>query len=140
MPDIATRADIDILLREFYARAFDDVLLRRVFVDEIAMDLEAHVPVIGAFWEKVLLGSGDYSGRAMAAHRAVHARIPLTDAHFARWLTLWRASLDARFMGPVAAKAAAEAERIAVVFRRNLAGRAHERELQVVALGRLPNR
>ena len=132
-PDITTRADLDHLLRGFYLRAFDDPLLRHVFVDVVHMDLEAHLPVIADFWQKVLFDEGTYNGRVMAVHRHIHRLSPLTEAHFGRWLQLWREAIDASFSGPVAASAVAHAERMASVFLRNLT--APPRELPVVTLG-----
>jgi hemoglobin len=118
--DLETRADLDAVLRSFYASVFDDPLLRHVFVDVAGMDLEEHLPRIGAFWQKVLFGSGTYSGDAMGVHRRLHAREPLTPAHFERWLALWAATVDARHEGPTASLAKRQAERIAGALRRNL--------------------
>ena len=130
--DIADRADLDDLLRDFYVRAFDDPLLRPVFVDVVHMDLEAHLPVIVDFWQKVLFDEGTYNGRVMAVHRHIHRLSPLTEAHFARWLRLWREAIDRSFSGPVAEAAVGHAERMAAVFLRNLT--APPRELPVVSL------
>lgn len=132
MADIQDPADVDRLLRDFYERAFEDPLLRHVFVDVVHMDLEEHLPVISAFWMKVLFDTGTYSGRTMEVHRRIHRRIPLTGRHFRRWLELWRESLDAEFSGPVADAAAAHAERMAAVFLRNLAASEPPRSLSVV--------
>jgi hemoglobin len=132
-PDIATRADLDHLLRDFYVRAFDDPLLRHVFVDVVHMDLEAHLPVLTDFWQKVLFDEGVYNGQVMAVHRRIHRLSPLTGAHFDRWLQLWRGAVDASFSGPVAQAAVGHAERMASVFLRNLT--APPRELPVVSLG-----
>ena len=118
--DLTDRADLELLLRDFYARAFADELLGHVFVDVVHMDLEEHLPSIAGFWEKVLFNTGSYNGRAMQVHRDVHQRVPLTEDHFARWLALWRASLDAHFAGPVTEQADAHATRMAAVFLRNL--------------------
>jgi hemoglobin len=120
MGDIGGRDDIERLLREFYGRAFDDPLLRHVFVDVVHMDLEGHLPRIVAFWDKVLFNVGTYDGRVMAVHRQVHHRVALTPAHFTRWLALWRESLDALFSGPVTEQADAHARRMAAVFLRDL--------------------
>jgi len=133
MTDITGRGDLELLLRDFYARAFDDDLLRHVFVDVVHMDLEQHLPAIVDFWQKVLFNTGTYSGQAMEVHRRVHKRIPLTEQHFTRWLQLWRASLNEGFSGPVAERADAHATRMASVFLRNLTGApAHPRSLPVV--------
>lgn len=119
-PDLTTRDDLDRLLRDFYERAFRDPLLRHVFVDVVHMDLEAHLPVITDFWEKVLFDTGTYSGSAMRVHRRVHDRVPLTAEHFTTWLRLWRASLDASFAGPSTEAADDHARRMARTFLRNL--------------------
>ena len=120
MPDLRDRADVEVLVRAFYDRAFADPLLRHVFVDVVHMDLEAHVPLLVGFWEKVLFGTGGYDGRVMQVHREVHRRVPLTGEHFSRWLRLWRETLDALFEGPVADAADAHARRMAAVFLRQL--------------------
>jgi hemoglobin len=118
--DLETRADLDTVLRAFYAAAFDDELLGHVFRDVARMDLEEHLPRIGAFWEKVLFGSGVYSGDAMGVHRRLSAREPLTPAHFERWLALWAETVEARHEGPTASLATRQASRIAGALQRNL--------------------
>lgn len=125
--DIRDRADIDGLLRAFYAGVFDDPLLARIFVDVAHMDLEEHLPAIGDFWEKVLFNTAVYNGRAMEVHRRLHRREPLTAAHFDRWVQLWDQTVDARHDGPVAEMAKAHAARIAVAIQRNLPDAAEQR-------------
>lgn len=120
MRDIETRADIDAVLRTFYSTAFADGDLGRFFTDVAHMDLEAHLPVIGAFWEKVLLNNDVYRGNAMRVHQDLNRRAPLTAEHFDRWLTLWQTAIDAQFAGPVATEAKAHAVRIAAAMLRNL--------------------
>lgn len=120
MRDIETRADIDSVLRAFYTHAFDDALLRHVFIDVAHMDLEEHLPVIGNFWEKVLFNTSEYKGNAMRVHRHLHDREPLTTAHFERWLTVWNQTIDARHQGTTAAQAKQHATRIALAMQRNL--------------------
>lgn len=132
MEDICTRADLERLLRDFYSQALEDPLLSHVFNDVVHMDLEAHLPVITDFWEKVLFNVGSYSGRTMEVHRRIHRRVPLTGAHFSRWLLLWYQALERGFAGPVADQAAAHANRMAAVFLRNLAERPTRRTLPLV--------
>lgn len=120
MRDLETRADIEAVLRSFYAAAFDDDLLGHVFLDVAGMDLEEHLPRISAFWEKVLFSTGRYSGDAMGVHRRLHAQEPLTPRHFERWLALWGEAVDAHHCGPVAILAKRQAERIAGAMQRNL--------------------
>lgn len=113
MGDLRDRADIDALLRAFYSVVLDDDLLHHVFVEVAHLDLDEHLPVIGDFWEKVLLGTGRYGGNAMRVHRELHDREPLTPALFERWLAVWNRTVDAGHRGPVATMAKLQAARIA---------------------------
>lgn len=121
MGDIETRTDIDAILRVFYSRVFDDELLRHIFVEVAHMDLAEHLPMIGNFWEKVLLDTVEYSGNAMRLHRTLHDKEPLTPAHFQRWLTIWNQTIDARHQGTTADQAKRDAARIALAMQRNFA-------------------
>jgi hemoglobin len=75
------------------------------------------------FWETVLWGAGLYSRNALQVHFVLNARHPLTAEHFDRWLSLWSATLDAHFAGPIAERARLQASRIAGSMERRLAGR-----------------
>lgn len=120
--DIADRADIDALVADFYQRAFADELLGPVFVDVAGVDLSMHLPVMGDFWETVLLRAGRYHRNALRPHVALAAQVELTDAHFARWLALWTATVDERHTGTRAHLAKTQATRIAGSIRRRLHG------------------
>jgi hemoglobin len=120
--DIANRADIAAVLREFYGRAFRDELLGPVFVDVAHMDLDAHLPVMCDFWETVLFRAGTYRGNALRPHQRLHTQAKLTPAHFVRWLTLWRATVDDRHRGPNAEQAKVQAARIAGAMSRRITG------------------
>lgn len=118
--DLASRDDLDELLRAFYTSVFADDLLGHIFIDVARMDLDAHLPALGDFWQKVLFNSGEYHGDMMRVHRRVHASEPFTDAHFTRWLALWGCAIDDRFAGPMADQAKRHATRIARSMQRNL--------------------
>lgn len=120
MNDIASRADLESLLRSFYDRALLDPLLRRVFVEVAHMDLDAHLPIICDFWNRVLFNEGVYNGRTMHVHRQLHSLHTLHQAHFDRWLQLWNEALDDNFEGPVTEQARRHAARMAAVFLRQL--------------------
>ncbi len=124
--DIEDRADCERLVRRFYGDALTDPLIGFLFIDVAKLDLEGHLPVVASFWATVLLGDGSYRGGAFAPHAALHTKAPLQSGHFDRWLTLWRAAVDADFAGPRAELAKAHAERVARAFQRRLAG--HEPE------------
>ncbi|MEO6887350.1 MAG: group III truncated hemoglobin [Jatrophihabitantaceae bacterium] len=120
--DIADRADIVGLVRDFYGRAFADELLGRIFVDIAHMDLEVHLPVMCDFWQTVLFHTGTYRRNALQPHQRLHARANLTPAHFARWLELWRATVGDRHARPKAELAKLQSSRIAGAMGRRITG------------------
>ncbi|WBB67694.1 group III truncated hemoglobin [Micromonospora sp. WMMD812] len=119
--DIADRADLVLVISDFYARAFADGLLGHIFVEVAKMDLAAHLPIMCDFWETVLFRTGGYRRNALALHVDLHRVAPLEPEHFARWLQLWRATIDDRHEGPHAERAKIQAERIAWSMQRRLA-------------------
>jgi hemoglobin len=120
MRDITNRADIANLVVTFYGRAFHDELLGPVFVDVAQLDLEAHLPTMCDFWESVLLGARSYGGGAFVPHAHLHARVPLTQQHFERWLAIWTNTVRGLHTGPVAEDAIARAQRVATAFHGRL--------------------
>ena len=121
--DLRNRDDVEELVVAFYETAFRDPVIGPIFTDVAHMDLAAHLPIMCDFWETVLFRSGAYRRNALQVHVALHARRPLIDAHFARWLELWDATVDGRFAGPAAERAKLQAARIAESMQRRLAGR-----------------
>ena len=116
MPDIETRADIDKLMQRFYRTAIDDEQIGFIFTDVAKLDLEKHLPIIGDFWESVVLGRNVYlqHGRnPLEIHFRLNELIPLTSRHFARWLELFRTAVDDDFSGERADFTKARAEAIA---------------------------
>jgi hemoglobin len=120
LQDIEDRADCERLVRAFYGRALEDPLIGWIFTDVAKLDLEAHVPRITSFWETILLGAQSYSGGAFRPHAVLHARVGLRQAHFDRWLVLWRETLDELFAGPRAELAKSHAGRVARAFYNRL--------------------
>ncbi|HEU4756353.1 MAG TPA: group III truncated hemoglobin [Agromyces sp.] len=123
MQDLADRDDVERLVVAFYETAFRDPMIGPIFTDVAHMDLAAHLPIMCDFWETVLFRTGAYRRNALQVHVALHARHPLTEAHFDRWLELWDATVDAGFTGPAAEQAKLQAARIAGSMRRRLSGR-----------------
>lgn len=118
--DLATREDVELLLRRFYGRAVDDEVLAEPFAELASHGLEDHLPVMCDFWETVLFRAALYRRSALEAHRQVHQRTPLTAAHFQRWLSLWTTTVDQMYAGPVADHAKIQAERMANAMHRSL--------------------
>ena len=82
-----------------------DPVIGYLFTDVARLDLEQHLPVIGNFWEKVLLQRPVYAGNPMAVHVVLHEAATLTRPHFQRWLELWSRSVDDLYAGPTAEEA-----------------------------------
>jgi hemoglobin len=118
--DIEDRSDCERLVRAFYGRALEDPIIGWLFVDVARLDLEAHVPAITSFWETILLGQRSYSGGAFRPHAALHAKAGLRAGHFARWLALWRSTVDELFAGERAELAKTHAQRVADAFQKRL--------------------
>lgn len=111
LDETMVRAVVD----RFYALARADDVIGPVFNRVIPdADWPAHLDKITDFWSAMLLGTGRYNGRPMPAH----LRIPeLSDAHFARWLKLFRHVVEEICPIEVAALFLDRAERIGHNFR-----------------------
>lgn len=118
--DIQDRADVERLVRAFYAKAMTDPIIGWLFTDVARLDLEEHVPQIASFWETVLLGTKSYSGTPFEPHARLHAKANLRAGHFGRWLALWTETVDELFAGPTAEMAKAHALRVAQAFHARL--------------------
>jgi hemoglobin len=118
--DIEGRDDVAALVTDFYGRAFADPLIGPIFTDVARMDLAAHLPIMCDFWESVLFRTGAYRRNALAVHRDLHAKVPLTPAHFERWHALWTATVDDRHAGERAEHAKVQAGRVADSILRRL--------------------
>jgi len=120
--DLATRADVAILLQRFYGQVLDDDILAEPFTEIRLHGLDSHLPVMCDFWETVLFRAGVYRGRVVHAHEPVHGRHALTARHFVRWLERWNTAIDELYRGPVAEHAKTQAVRIARAMHRRLTG------------------
>ena len=117
--DIETADDVRRLVDAFYARVRSDALLSEVFDDILRVDWEAHLPVMYRFWETVLFARPGYKGNPPAAHVRVNQAVRasrgtgVSEAHFERWLALFRSTTDELFAGPRASQATRGATRMA---------------------------
>ena len=116
MNDIETRKDIDALMHEFYSRALADDKIGFIFTDIMKLDLESHLPIIGDFWESLLLGAGNYHrhGRnPMRIHQEINEKVELQYEHFERWLEIFNGVVDEMFSGDISSHAKMRARAIA---------------------------
>ena len=110
MPDIKTRQDIDLIVREFYDKLMVDDVIGHFFTEVVPIDLEEHLPIIANFWEAILLFNPVYHGNPMLKHIEMNRKSPMKPEHFQRWLKLWEETVSAHFEGKNAAEAISRAK------------------------------
>src|SRR3954464_5189227 len=111
-----TEDNIARLVRTFYGRAREDEVLGPIFSAAVA-DWDHHLAQITDFWSSMLLRTGRYNGRPMRPH----LMLPLTGAHFDRWLQLFEPTAPEIFDPEVAAAIILRARRIADSFEMGIA-------------------
>ena len=120
-PEGLDEAMVRRVVDAFYASARRDPLIGPVFNRVIAEDAwPAHLATIADFWSSMLLGTGRYGGRPMPKHMAIPE---LDDAHFMRWLRLFRETANELCPSDIAAVFIERSERIGNSFRMNIAMR-----------------
>lgn len=112
-PDLDSPERIEQFVEAFYAKLLADVRLAPIFVDVAAIDIHQHFPRIRAYWEKLLLGHGDYQRHTMNIHRDLHGKQALQAEDFEQWLRYFIATVDQGFAGPKAERAKRVASSIA---------------------------
>ena len=122
LPDITSREDIEAMVTEFYRAIFADELLGPIFIDVAHVNIEAHLPTMFDFWETLLLRANKYRRSPMPPHAAVHSMEELRPELFARWLSLWDRTVDARHAGTTAEAAKNAAHHIAQNMSNHLNG------------------
>src|SRR5690349_3622768 len=76
---------IRTLVETFYGRVRQDPQLGPIFNREVS-DWDEHLAKLTDFWSSVMLMTGRFKGRPMAAHAAV---ADITPEHFRHWLALF---------------------------------------------------
>lgn len=110
-------AGLGRLVEAFYAKVREDELLGPIFEREVA-DWPEHLAKLKDFWSSTMLKSRRYDGRPLPPH----LRLPeISDAHFARWLALFRETAREAMPELGAPAVTAMAERIATSFRMAIA-------------------
>jgi hemoglobin len=87
------------------------------FAEVIKNDWQPHLDKMYAFWNAALFGVPGFKGNPFARH----APLPIGNAHFDRWLDLFKETVDAHFVGPMADDAKNRAGLMAVMFMSKLA-------------------
>jgi hemoglobin len=128
--DLATRADVERLVRAFYRAAAMDDLLGPVFT-AASVSWPDHLATVTTFWMWQLFGVRGYEGNPLRAHAPVHRRTPFGPEHFERWLDLFTETVDEWFEGPTADMAKTRAAKMARAMQRLLAGESADGDVAI---------
>lgn len=119
--DISTRADIELLMNNFYERLLADERINYIFTDVAKLDIKTHIPVIADFWESVLLNKNVYHNNTMKVHMVLNDKTPLSKEHFNVWLTHFTFTVDELFEGNIALLAKQRARSVATLMEIKIA-------------------
>lgn len=97
--DIEGRAELEILVADFYSKVREDLLIGPVFDDIAKVDWSSHLPKIVDFWETVLFRTGSYKGSPLHPHLALSKMTDMSRERFQRWLELFFETVDSHFSG-----------------------------------------
>lgn len=119
MKDIATREDIDWIMRHFYELLLKDDRISFFFtkVTDVDQHLEAHFEILATFWEQSLFMKGGYANNMFKIHQNLHQKSPFTKAHFEVWLHHLNTTIDQRFEGKNADQMKTQALSMATVMQ-----------------------
>lgn len=116
--DIETRADLLIIVKDFYDLLFQSDELKHFFIDfKNDSALKLHLETLVDFWDNTLFYSGHYKKNAMKPHAELHQKTPLTSLHFQEWLNLLYQAIDLNFEGKNAETMKNRARSIATVMQ-----------------------
>lgn len=116
-PEGVDEAGLHRLVHAFYAKVRADDMLGPLFDREIS-DWPAHLEKLVNFWSSTMLKTHRYDGRPLPPH----LKLPeISDAHFARWLALFRETAHEEMPELGAPAVTAMADRIATSFRMAIA-------------------
>lgn len=110
--DITTIKDVQLLVDSFYEKVRKDDLLKNIFNTVIQDKWPQHLNKMYKFWQTILLGEHTYTGTPFMPH----AHLPVSIAHFERWLELFHGTVNEYFEGQTAQRAIWQSERMATIF------------------------
>ena len=98
-PDLDSKAHIKQFVESFYDKVLSDSLLAHIFIDVASININAHLPLIQSYWEKLLLGDRQYQRHTMNVHRQIDQKFSFSDDEFQRWLVLFKQTASEEFSG-----------------------------------------
>lgn len=106
MHDLKTRADVFLLVSEFYKKVRKNEEIGFFFNNSIE-DWDHHLEKLTDFWESNLFFRASYKGNPVTAHNKVDEKNnhAISEYHFGIWLNLWFATIDEHFEGELAQRA-----------------------------------
>lgn len=117
--EAAARATIEAALeagmRRFYDKVHADALIGPVFA-RVVHDWDAHIRTMTDFWAQAVLGAKRYAGQPFAPHLPLR----IGQAHFDRWLALWKEAAEETMPPPLAAHVVAMAQNMSHCWGRAL--------------------
>lgn len=117
-----TRDQIKSLITNFYSKVSKDDLLDKVFNDVAQVSWEHHIPLLCTFWNSIMLGTHEYHGNALEKHLEISKKTLITNAHFDRWLTLFRETAEIELSTEDAKEIIERASMIASALKRVMLG------------------
>jgi len=109
--DIATLQHVKLLVDTFYGKVQTDELIGPIF-NSVIKNWQPHLEKMYSFWQTVLLHEHTYFGSPFPPH----AKLPVSPAHFERWLFLWTNTVDSFFEGAKADEAKWRGQAMADMF------------------------
>ena len=113
MKKLESREDIELLVNSFYAKVVKDETISFFFKDVVNVNWDKHLPKMYTFWETILFGQMSYKGNPMQMHFPINEIKAMEKHHFAKWLELWKQTIEENFEGENASSAITKSENIA---------------------------
>lgn len=110
--DILNLDDVKLLVNSFYDKVRQDELLSPIFNSVIQDNWPRHLEKMYTFWQTVLLKDHTYFGSPFVPH----AKLPVEQQHFTKWMELFYKTIDDEFTGEKATEAKWRAEKMAEMF------------------------
>ena len=104
--------DVKLLVDTFYGKVQEDEILKDVFNNVIQNRWSQHLEKMYTFWQTVLLKEHTYFGSPFVPH----AKLPVEQEHFDKWMMLFYKTIDKQFAGEKAIEAKWRAEKMAEMF------------------------
>lgn len=134
LPEVLDEAMVHAVVHGFYDEIRRDDLLGPIFNGHIAPDdWPVHLAKMCDFWSATLLRTDRYEGRPLPPHLAIPE---LQEAHFRRWLSLFRATVERLCPPEVADLFLDRALRIAHSFRLAIAHNRGQNTLEIHPIAR----